>query len=137
MADVDWAILCDYAFLDVGRKTCIIGVFQRIFVNSVPAHHHQLALVIRFIGEPGETVKFKIEIVRPPESGGGTVGAVGNEIKLGDTGTAEFITQIAGLPLPDYGAYSFNIYADENKPPKAVTFTVERPPKGSSEPPSQ
>jgi hypothetical protein len=26
MAGCDWAIVCDYAFLDIGRKMCMIGV---------------------------------------------------------------------------------------------------------------
>ena len=127
MADVDWAILCDYAFLDVGRKVCAIGIFSRVFAGAVPARHHQSAIVIRFIGEPGETIKFKIEIVRPVTSSGGTLATINGEAKLGDSGTSEFTTNIAGLPLPDYGDYGFNIYVAE-KLAKVVTFSVVRPP---------
>ena len=126
MADIDWAILCDYAFLDVGRKTCMIGVFQRVFAPNVPATHHQAAIVIRFTGDPAEKVKFKIDILRPLNAGGGgggTLATLNGEAHLGDSGAAEFSTNIAGLPLPDYGDYAFNIYVDD-KLAKIVTFTV-------------
>ena len=125
MADVDWAILCDYAFQDVGRKTCLIGTFDRIYTKVVPAQHHHAALVIRFTGEPDEEVKFRIEIVRPLGSGGGAMGATFATVKLSATGTGEFITNWAGFPLPDYGNYSFNIHIADNLS-KVVPFAVAR-----------
>jgi len=98
MADIDWAILCDYAFLDVGRKTCVIGIFSKVFTPAVPASHHQAAIVIRFTGDPGEKVKFKIEILRPVNAGGGgggTLATLNGEAPLGDSGATEFSTNIA------------------------------------------
>ena len=44
MAECDWAILCDYSFLDVSRKMCLIGIFDKITAANVPATHHQAAL---------------------------------------------------------------------------------------------
>jgi len=129
MAEVEWAILCDYAFQDSARKTCIIGAFDRIYTQVVPAHHHQAALVVKFVGEAQEDISFRVEIVRPS---GGTIGTVAGQGKLGDTGTSEFITNIAGLPIPDWGIYSFNIFIDdkkapdEKKVPKTVSFVVAK-----------
>lgn len=137
MAEVDWAILCDYAFLDVGRKTCIIGAFAQIFAQAVPAQHPQVALVVRFTGQPSENFKTKMEIVRPIASGGGTIGAVNNELKIGENGALEFTTNIVGLPLPDWGDYAFNIYVDDQLA-KTVTFSVKEIPKqvsGGEKPP--
>lgn len=137
MAEVDWAILCDYAFLDVGRKTCLIGAFSQIFAAAVPATHPQVALVVRFTGQPQEQIKVRLEIVRPITAGGGTIGSVNNEIKLGANGAMEFTTNIVGLPLPDWGDYAFNIHIDE-KLGKTVTFTVAqiaKPASGSGAPP--
>ncbi len=127
MAEVDWAILCDYAFLDVARKTCAIGIFNRIFTQAVPAVHHQASLVVKFTGDPGENVQYKIQIMRPVTSGQGAVGAFDAEARLGDNGAAEVTTNINGLPLPDYGDYAFNIFLGETLA-KVVTFTVMRPP---------
>ena len=133
MAECEWAILCDYAFQDVARKTCLIGAFDRIFAAAVPAQHHQAALVVRFSGEPTEKVKFRVEITRPS---GGTVGTLNGEIQLGDTGGGEFIANIAGLPIPDWGAYAFSIYAGDEKAPKVITFTVTKPLGQDSKPPT-
>jgi hypothetical protein len=52
MARCDWAIVCDYAFLDDNRKMCMVGVFDRIFATAVPAVHHQASFVLKLIGEP-------------------------------------------------------------------------------------
>lgn len=127
MADVEWAILCDYSFLDIGRKMCIIGVFNRIYTPNVPAQRPQSSMVVRFTGEPKETVKFKIEVIRPVPAGGGILAALAGEVNLSDTGAAEFSANIVGLPLPDYGNYAFQIsIGTEIK--KVVTFEVIQPP---------
>ena len=56
MAECDWAILCDYAFQDIGRKTCLIGVFDRIFALTVPTVLVQAAIGLKLLGTPGEQV---------------------------------------------------------------------------------
>jgi hypothetical protein len=129
MAEVDWAILCDYAFQDSGRKACLIGIFDRIFAMAVPAQQHHMALVIRFTGgQPNSKVKFKVEIVRPPDAGGAAMASAGGEAQLGDTGAGEFIVNFAGFPLPDFGPYAVNVHPDEEgAQTKMVTFTVQRP----------
>lgn len=129
MADCEWAILCDYAFLDVNRKTCMIGAFDKIFTPNVPSVLHQSALTIKFIGESGELVNFKMEIVRPT---GGQLAAFEGTVKLVDTGTAEMQINIVGLALPDYGVYAFNIYAGTALL-KTITFLVDKPPQGASQ----
>lgn len=127
MADVEWAILCDYAFLDAARKHCLIGIFSRLFTPAVPAVHHQAALVIKVSGNPNEEIKFKVQINRPIEHGGTTIATFGGSAKCGEDGTVEVSSNIANMPLPDFGDYSFNIYIEENMV-KAVPFTVMRPP---------
>ena len=138
MAEVDWAILCDHAFLDIGRKPCLIGTFNRIYARAVPAQHLQFSLVLRFTGSPEELVKFKAEIIRPPTAGGAAMGAINGEVKIGEAGAAEFITSIAGLPLPDYGPYAFNIIIQgedpgDDKLAKVLTFSVDRMPRQPTE----
>jgi hypothetical protein len=120
VADCDWAILCDYAFHDVNRKTCLIGIFDRINVPSVPTTHHQAALALKFVGDAREKVTFKIEVVRPA---GGTLTSVGGEIELAEAGSGELQLNMAGLPLPDFGPYAFNVYLG-GQLAKTTTFTV-------------
>jgi hypothetical protein len=127
MAECDWAILCDYAFLDVNRKMCLIGAFNQIHSARVPAKHPQAALAVKLVGEAGEKVSIRLEIVRPT---GGVLGKVDGEVQLGDAGTGEIQMQIVDLPLPDWGLYSFNLYLGDQLA-KTLGFTVNQtaPPK--------
>ena len=120
MAECEWAILCDYAFLDVHRKTCLVGVFDRVNTPRVPSVLHQSALALKLLGNPNENVAFKIEVVRPT---GGALATFEGSVQLVDTGTAELQFNMAGLPLPDYGAYAFNIHSG-NALLKTITFVV-------------
>lgn len=120
MAEVEWALLCDYAFQDVGRKTCVIGIFDRIFTNAVPAQHHQAAFVFKVTGDPNEEVEFKVEITRPT---GGTLGSMGGKIKVPPMGTVDVIANLQGLPLPDLGLYGFGLYLG-GVPAKTIGVTV-------------
>ncbi len=124
MAECDWAILCDYAFLDVSRKMCLIGTFDRVYAPSVPGGLHQAAIAMKLLGDPNQTANFRLEIMRPNQ-GGQLITAQGSAM-LGDSGTADVQFNIAGLPLPDYGVYSINVYVD-NEAPRTVSFQVMRP----------
>lgn len=110
MADCDWAILCDYAFLDVSRKMCLIGTFNQIHAVSVPATHAHAALAMKIVGEGDEKIKIRVEIIRPS---GGLLGKLEGEVQLAREGSGEIHMNLAQLPLPDWGLYSFNIFLDD------------------------
>jgi hypothetical protein len=130
MAECEWAILCDYAFLDVNRKTCIIGAFDKIFTPAVPSVLHQSALAMKFVGQPGTPISFRIEAIRPT---GAQLIRFEATVQMGDTGSAEMQINIAGLSLPDHGVYAFNVYeGDELR--KTITFLVTQPP--AAQPPT-
>jgi len=127
MAICEWAIVCDYAFYAEEKKVSMIGVFDRIWVASVPTTHHQSAICIRLLGNPKENVDFKVTITRPT---GGTLGGagIGGKIELGDAGTAEIVVNLGNLPLPDLGIYSIKVIMP-GQPPKIVTLNVGMLPK--------
>jgi hypothetical protein len=125
MAECDWAILCDYAFHDAGRKTCMIGVFDRVFTTNVPTVLLQAALAVKFLGSSGEQVNFRVEIIRPT---GGQLATFGGSIVIAENGTVELQVRMAGLQLPDFGVYGLNIYAGETLI-KNVSFQVGQPPQ--------
>lgn len=125
MTKCEWALLCDYAFLDVGRKMCVIGIFDRIYALNVPATHHQAALAMKLVGEPKEKVKLKIEIVRPT---GGVLARVEGSGELSETGTAEIQFNVGNLLLPDWGIYAFNVYIGDELA-KPIGIMVTRPPQ--------
>ena len=125
MAKCDWAILCDYAFLDEKRKTCMIGVFDRIFAPSVPATHHQAALALKLVGESKEKVDLRIDIIRP---NGGVLVTLRGGGELSEVGTTEITMGLQGMPLPDFGIYAFNVYIGDELD-KTIGITVAHPPK--------
>lgn len=125
MAECEWAILCDYSFRDQGGKVCMIGVFDKILTNAVPATHHQAAMVLRFVGEPKEKINFRLEIIRPT---GGLLGKLEGGGELGETGTAEINLNLGSLPIPDLGTYAFQLYLNDQMS-KATTFVVAKPPQ--------
>jgi hypothetical protein len=133
MAECDWAILCDYAFLDVSRKMCMIGIFDRIFAPRVPAALNHSSLAMRILGQPNETVQFRVDVVRP--NGGQLINLEGT-VQVGDTGKTELQFNIAQLALPDYGLYSFNIYEGQELL-KTVGFLVAQPPQPTQTPQQQ
>ncbi len=130
MAECDWAILCDYAFLDANRKMCMIGAFDRIFTPAVPTVLHQSSIALKMLGDPGTTLNFRIEVVRPS---GGQLASVQGTLVVADTGTVDVQLNIAGLNLPDYGVYSVNVFVDDALS-KATTFLVTQPPTAPTPP---
>lgn len=125
MAEVDWAMMCDYAFKDSSSKSCLIGIFDRIFSTGVPTALNRASLALKVVGESNEKAQLKIEIVRPT---GGVLATIEAGLQLGDNGSTEVHTGIQGLPLPDWGVYGFNIYIGDVLSPKTITITVVQPP---------
>jgi hypothetical protein len=110
MAEVAWALICDYAFLDQGGKACLIGVFDKVVAKSVPATHHQAAIVVQLRGEPGEDFRVRVELVRPT---GGVLHQVGGPGKLNANGAMGVQLTLANVQLPDWGRYACNVYLDD------------------------
>lgn len=124
MAEVEWAMMCDYAFKDSSNKSCLIGIFDRIFSTGVPTALNRASVALKLAGDPKEKVQIKIEIVRPT---GGVLATIQADVELGDNGAAEVQAAIQGLPLPDWGIYGFNIYIADVLSSKPITITVLEP----------
>ncbi len=128
MAECDWIILCDYAFLDVAGKMCLIGAFDRVFAPTVPSALHQSSIAMKLLGEPNETANFRVEIIRPT---GGQLASVGGTLTIPDSGSANVQFNIAGLALPDYGLYAVNVYVG-NELLKTTGFLATQPPQAAA-----
>ena len=129
MAECEWVILCDYTFRDQRNKVCLIGKFDRIYAENVPATHHQAAVVARLIGEAHEKPSFRIEILRPTD---GSLGKFEGTADLGDSGAVEVNLNIGRLVLPDFGSYAFQVFVDDQLS-KEATFIVMKPPIAKTE----
>lgn len=131
MADCEWAILCDHAFLDQAGKMCVIGIFDRVFVGQVPAQHRRAHVVARIAVKPKENVAVRIDLVRPT---GAVLKTVNVPVAVPDSTEADAYVHVHlvldNLPLPDFGAYRCNVYiTDELK--WSLRLVVERMPQPS------
>jgi len=126
MAECEWAVFCDYAFLDAQGKMCLIGIFNRIFVKAVPAIHPQAALVLQLLGKPKEAVAVRIEIVRPT---GASLHRIDGSGEISEDGGAGLQLSLSPIQLPDYGEYDCNIYVNDERAYTAK-FRVTQVPGG-------
>jgi hypothetical protein len=67
MPAINWAFLCDYAYVDASGKASIIGMFENIFVRHLPARHPQIYIAISTI--IGKNENFKIGLILSSPSG--------------------------------------------------------------------
>lgn len=126
MAECEWAMLCDYAFLDAGGKMCLIGIFDNIFAKKVPATHAQACLVVQIRGKAKEPIAVRIEIVRPT---GATLQRIDASGEISDEGGAAINLRLMGLNLPDFGTYDCAVFVNDELSYTAK-FSVLKPSGG-------
>jgi hypothetical protein len=124
MAECDWAILCDYAFLDSNRKQCLIGAFDRVFAPNVPSGLARASIALKILGDPNEQVSFRLEIMRP--TGPQLLAAQGSAAIPAESSTADVQFNLVGVPLPDYGVYLVNVFVNDAAS-KQISFQVMPP----------
>jgi hypothetical protein len=125
LANCEWAFLCDYAFKDQAGKTCLIGIFDRIYVTAVPTMHPQASLAMKIVGESNESAKLKVAILRPNAQ---PLSNTEGTVPLGPDGSGEVHFVLAALPIPDLGPYSIDIYIGDEIV-RTLRFTVQKPDK--------
>ncbi len=104
-----YLILCD-DHGKVGGKECILGVFNRIFVQRFPAAHEQCYLAFELWTAPGKH-ELKVKIV--DTDGKDIVPPLGPlEMQVSQVGQGSGAIQLRGLPLTKQGIYSFVMVVD-------------------------
>lgn len=120
VADVDWGILCDYAFHDCAGKVCMVGVFDRVYVRRLPGRL-SCFFVLRLVGEPGEACPVHIAFYLP---NGETGAELAERLHLGTAGTREHVWSLAGVPLPSEGIYAVAVHVG-GRLARTLPFVVE------------
>jgi len=122
MADSDWIVLCDYAFPALNGKLCLIGIFETIFADAIPATHPRAAIGFNLIGEPGEQIKATIKIISPSAE---VIARADIVSVLPDAGTGSVHLEIQGLALPEFGRYAIELDLGAASP-KTAWFTLRK-----------
>lgn len=65
MPSIDWAFLCDYAFVDASGKASIIGIFENINAVSLPTNHNQMYIALGLKLAPGDSFEVSSKITSP------------------------------------------------------------------------
>lgn len=113
--------MCDYAFPAQHGKLCMVGIFDVIFVQDVPRTHPSAAIGFSIMGEPGEQVQMKLEIIGPS---GAVLFTVEPDFVLPDAGNAFGHMPLPPLQLKEFGRYAIQIDVGSGAP-KAAWFSVK------------
>lgn len=111
---VSLALVADYANISREGKLNILGIFDRIGAQSVPAVHSQMQLIMRLEADRAESEReHKVEI-QLIDADGHKLFAIAGNIKFGAPPPGEHIKvnhimQLNNLQFDHYGVYEFKI----------------------------
>lgn len=105
--------LCDFAQTSQEGKLSIIGIFDRIFANNVPARHSRFFIVSILKGESSSKAKVNLNIKTP--TGKFLLPTANLEITFGPNGKANFISDVSNIELPEIGEYQVVLLQDKTE----------------------
>jgi len=127
MIKLNFAHLCDLAFLSQGGKANIIGIFKVIYANNLPVTHPKFSVIGSIIttDEIGQHT-IKIEIVRKKDGQ-----KVGPEMKLiidvtKEQQEANFIVDVVNIKFEKDGEHLTKIFFDDSEI-YSLPFIIKKP----------
>ena len=127
MARIEWAQLCELAFLDNCGRLCMVGITNRFPVPSVPLAVAQIMIAARVVDvRPGEEFDVALSVATP--SGLWTAPDDPEGYEVGIAGEYVLIT-LRNLPLHLEGIYRFDVSIEGGVPVvlEIPVFLVTRP----------
>ncbi|MBI2009700.1 MAG: hypothetical protein HYS86_00840 [Candidatus Chisholmbacteria bacterium] len=93
-------LLCDNAIIDRSGKLSIIGIFTQVFVRQLPTRLFRLYVVSVLSGKPNAEETLSLTITDPA---GKQIASQEIRLKFGQSGRANVITALEGMPLASTG----------------------------------
>ena len=103
---------CDYAMISQDGKVSIIGIFDRIFVQNLPAQHPSMCFVVVAHGAPGSDHKIKLVITGPS---GTKINEIPINIKTNNEGHFNVIATLNNLPITEQGVLTIDCFDGDKK----------------------
>ena len=109
MTSINWAFLCDYAYVANGKGS-LIGIFDQIGIKTLPAGHPQMFLVVSLTIKPEDgSVKIGGQISTP--SGNAIAFIEQPPVSVyGGMSNHNAIFAFYGIPLPEAGEYHIEVF---------------------------
>lgn len=106
LPEVEYLVLCDHAFTTSDNKLSIIGVFEKIFLRNLPAHHPRMFIVGVINGNPGDLYTIQLKITAPS---GKVVVDQSREVKLGPNGRTNLLIDFVNFPISEVGTFNVSL----------------------------
>src|SRR5262249_19860467 len=120
MIRIDWAQLCETAFLDNCDRLCMIGVMTRFPAPTLPIVMRQLMIVVR-IADVQSKESFGVGVLMVTPSGVSLSPRHADGLDIAVTAEYIFIT-LRDIPLKEEGMYRFAISVGKGDP-----FSIDVP----------
>ncbi len=134
MPTIRYAHICEYARIDQGGVVSIIGIFDTVYVPSVPANFPFMHVITSLSGQRGEKFQFLTRLAAPDGTVLQSAPAVDIAINQDDASTSQ-INGYVGLVFPVLGVYSFEFLIDQVVV-HTIPFRVVQKNKGPTPPAS-
>lgn len=119
MARIEWAQVCELAFLDGTGRLCLVGITTRLPVPSLPLAVYQLMMAAQVV-DVGMGEEIDVEVWLTTPSGLSTTPSHPNGLNITVAGDYLLVT-LRDIPLTEEGVYRFSLSVDQGTP---VTFNV-------------
>ena len=116
MPTIDWAFLCDYAFVDAAGKASIIGTFENIFAGTLPIKHPQLYVALGMKLTPGDNFELSSKISSPTGREVSKVNTMKVVIPANAPGAGKGVVTLGyySVEFTETGEYHVEIFIDGN-----------------------
>src|SRR5262245_19756729 len=128
--NIDWAQLCELAFIDRFGRLCLIGITERFAVPSLPLAVRQLMIAVRISGiKQGEVLPIGVSMNTP---GGRSSSPSTNGYEINVVNEYALIT-LWDIPLTEEGTYRFSVYSGDADPYALVLAVTVLPQRHQNE----
>lgn len=101
--------LADYAMNAEDKKLSVIGIFDKVFVRSVPTNHPRIAFVVTLAGASAGQENLTLRIMTPSKKEAFKADV---KVNFGENGKANLISNFEGFPFQEIGTYRFLLEKD-------------------------